>query len=232
MISLFRDFAKSKWAAGLFVLLILSFLIVGGSQTDIFRNLGPKHIITAGDRSVDVAQFRAEFERVRTGMQQEAGRPVTNEDLVKENVHIRYLEGQTNRLGFLNWAHKAGIRVSEELILKRIREIPAFFNQVTGQFDQAQYEQALSAQNVTPVMLEDEQLKLHEAIEDEVLLALPLIPLAPDTTMPAVPGAPAAQSKSKKPQGKTKAPRISDNSGLDDSRPNPFLALKGQLRKD
>ncbi|WP_269513753.1 peptidylprolyl isomerase [Brevundimonas subvibrioides] len=156
MISLFRAFAKSKWAAGLFVLLILSFMIVGGSQTDVLRNLGPKHIITAGDRSVDVAQFRTEFERVRTGMQEQAGRPVTNEDLVKENVHVRYLEGQTNRLGFLNWAHKAGIRVSEELVLKRIREIPAFFNQVTGQFDQAQYEQALAAQNVTPVMLEDE----------------------------------------------------------------------------
>ncbi|QTN18621.1 peptidylprolyl isomerase [Brevundimonas sp. AJA228-03] len=156
MISLFRAFAKSKWAAGLFVLLILSFLIVGGSQTDVLRNLGPKHIITAGDRSVDVAQFRSEFERVRTGMQEQAGRPVTNEDLVKENVHVRYLEGQTNRLGFLDWAYKAGIRVSEELVLKRIREIPAFFNQVTGQFDQAQYEQALAAQNVTPVMLEDE----------------------------------------------------------------------------
>jgi len=156
MISLFRNFAKSKWAAGLFVLLILSFLIVGGSQTDVLSSLGPKHIITAGDRSVDVAQFRAEFERVRTGMQEQAGRPVTNEDLVKENVHVRYLEGQTNRLGFLDWAYKAGIRVSEELVLKRIREIPAFFNQITGQFDQAQYEQALAAQNVTPVMLEDE----------------------------------------------------------------------------
>ncbi|AQR62023.1 rotamase [Brevundimonas sp. LM2] len=156
MISVFRNFAKSKWAAGLFVLLILSFLIVGGSQTDVLGNLGPKHVISAGDRSVDAAQFRAEFERVRTGMQQEAGRPITNEDLVKENVHLRYLEGQTNRLGFLNWAHKVGIRVSEELVLTRIREIPAFFNQVTGQFDQSQYEQALAAQNVTPVQLEDE----------------------------------------------------------------------------
>ena len=156
MISLFRDFAKSKWAAGLFLLLILSFLVVGGRQMDVLGGLGPKHIISAGDRSVDVAQFRAEFERVRTGMQQEAGRPVTNEDLVKENVHVRYLEGQTNRLGFLDWAYKAGIRVSEELVLKRIREIPAFFNQVTGQFDQDQYEKALAAQNVTPVQLEDE----------------------------------------------------------------------------
>ncbi|MES2883306.1 MAG: YceD family protein [Pseudomonadota bacterium] len=96
--------------------------------------------------------------------------------------------------------------------------------------DEAEEERLLA--DADPVMLEDEQLKLHEAIEDEVLLALPLIPLKPDAPMPAVPEAFAAAPKTKKPQGKTKAPRISDNSGLDDSRPNPFLALKGQLRKD
>ena len=96
--------------------------------------------------------------------------------------------------------------------------------------DEAEEERLLA--DADPVMLEDEQLLLHEAIEDEVLLALPLIPLSPDAPMPTVPEAAAGAPKSKKPQGKTKAPRISDNSGLDDSRPNPFLALKGQLRKD
>ncbi|MDP3406571.1 MAG: SurA N-terminal domain-containing protein [Brevundimonas sp.] len=156
MITLFRDFAKSKWAIGLFVLLILSFAIVGGSQTDVFGGLGPKHVISAGDRSVDAAQFRTDFERIRTNAQEQEGRPLTTEDLVEAGVHLRYLEGQTQRLGFLAWAHKVGIRPSEELVLKRIREIPAFFNQITGQFDQAQYEQALAAQNVTPVQLEDE----------------------------------------------------------------------------
>lgn len=156
MISLFRDFAKSKWAVGLFALLIISFAVVGGSQTDVFGGLGPKHVISAGDRSVDAAQFRAEFERIRSNAQEQEGRPLTTAELVEAGVHTRYLEGQTNRLGFLAWAHKVGIRPSEELVLKRIREIPAFFNQITGQFDQAQYEQALAAQNVTPVQLEDE----------------------------------------------------------------------------
>jgi peptidyl-prolyl cis-trans isomerase D len=156
MISLFRDFAKSKWAMGLFALLIISFAIVGGSQTDVFKTLGPQHVISAGDRSVDAAQFRTDFERIRAQAQEQERRPLTTEDLVQAGVHVRYLEGQTQRLGFLAWAYKAGIRPSEELVLKRIREIPAFFNQITGQFDQAQYEQALAAQNVTPVQLEDE----------------------------------------------------------------------------
>lgn len=156
MISLFRDFAKSKWAIGLFVLLIISFAIVGGSQTDVFKGLGGQHIISAGDRSVDAAQFRADFERIRTNASQQEGRQLTTEELVEAGIHTRYLEGQTQRLGFLNWAYKVGIRPSEELVLKRIREIPAFFNQITGAFDQAQYEQALAEQNITPIQLEDE----------------------------------------------------------------------------
>ncbi|MES2683226.1 MAG: YceD family protein [Pseudomonadota bacterium] len=96
--------------------------------------------------------------------------------------------------------------------------------------DEAEEERLLA--DADPVMLEDEQLKLHEAIEDEVLLALPLIPLAPDAPMPTVPEAASSDQKVKKSQGKTKVPAISDNYQLDDSRPNPFLALKGQLRKD
>lgn len=155
MITLFRNFAKSKWAAGLFALIILSFLIVG-AQSDVFANLGPRHIISAGDRSVDSNQFRADFERVRANLQEQAGRPVSYDDMVKENLHQQYLDTQTQRLGFLDWAWKAGIRPGKELVLKQIRQIPAFFNQITGQFDQDLYTQALAQQNLTSEMLEQD----------------------------------------------------------------------------
>jgi len=156
MISVFRDFAKSKWAVALFALLIISFAVVGGSQTDVFKGLGAQHVISAGERSVDALQFRTDFERIRANASEQEGRPLTTEDLVTANVHVRYLEAQTQRLGFLEWAERAGIRPDESLIIKRIREIPAFFNQVTGAFDQAQYEQTLAQQNFTPAQLEGE----------------------------------------------------------------------------
>ena len=155
MITLFRNFAKSKWAAGLFALLILSFLIVG-AQSDVFSSLGPKHVIDAGDRSVGAQQFRGDFERVRANLQEQAGRPVSFDDMVKENIHTQYLESQTQRMGFLAWAWNAGIRPGKELVLKEIRRIPAFFNQVSGQFDQDRYEQALAAQGMTSEMLEQD----------------------------------------------------------------------------
>jgi len=155
MISLFRNFAKSKWAAGLLVLVAIS-LLVTGARMDIFSNLGPKHVISAGTRSVDQPEFRADFERVRTNLATQAGRALTTEDLVKENIHVRFLDEQTRRLGFLSWAWETGVRPGKALVLKQIRGIPAFFNAVTGQFDQAQYQQALAAQNITPVQLEQE----------------------------------------------------------------------------
>jgi len=155
MISLFRNFAKSKWAAGLFALIILSFVVVG-AQSDIFANLGPRHVVSAGDRSIDSQRFRADFERVRANVSEQAGRPVSFEDLVAENLLSQYLASQVQRLGFSAWAWNAGIRPGKELVLKRIREIPSFFNQITGQFDQDLYLQALAQQNMTPDQLEQD----------------------------------------------------------------------------
>lgn len=164
MITLFRNFAKSKWAIGLLVVLALSLLITG-AQMDVFSGLGTRHVISAGERSVDPVQFRSDMDRVRSNIQEQAGRPVTIDEIVAENLHVRYLEEQTQRLGFMTWAWNAGIRPGKELVIKQIREIPAFFNQVTGQFSQDQYEQALAAQNVTPEMIErdfrDQYVQTH-----------------------------------------------------------------------
>jgi peptidyl-prolyl cis-trans isomerase D len=156
MISMFRNFAKSKWAVGLLAVLALSLLITGGSQVDIFGSLGPRHVIEAGDRSQDQEEFRRAFERVRADIQTRSGQPVAFQDLVNEGLHLRYLESQTQRFGFLEWAWGAGIRPGKELVLKQIRALPAFFNQVTGQFDPDRYNQILAEQNVTSVEIEQD----------------------------------------------------------------------------
>jgi peptidyl-prolyl cis-trans isomerase D len=155
MLTAFRAFSRSKWAAALLVLIAISFVIVG-ARMDVFSNLGPKHVIDAGDRSMNEVEFRTAFDQVRERLQQQVGRPLTNQELVAENIHVRFLTEQTQQLGFLNWAFKAGIRPGKELIVKQIRQIPAFFNSVTGQFDQQAYEAALAQQNLTPAMLEQD----------------------------------------------------------------------------
>ena len=84
--------------------------------------------------------------------------------------------------------------------------------------DEAEEERLLA--DADPVLLDAGQLMLADAIEDETLLALPLVPLS---------SAPA-QVTTKKRGGKTKDPAMGDNPRLDDSRPNPFAALKGKLK--
>ena len=155
MITLFRNFAKSKWAVGLFALIILSFVVVG-AQSDIFGNLGPRHVISAGDRSVGGAEFRTKLESTRANFAEQMGRPVTFEEMASEGYIEQYLQEQTRTLGFAEWAWKVGIRPGKDLVLSEIRKIPAFFNQVTGRFDQASYEQVLAQQNITPEMFLNE----------------------------------------------------------------------------
>ncbi|MBA4804370.1 MAG: peptidyl-prolyl cis-trans isomerase [Brevundimonas sp.] len=163
MLSVFRNFAKSPWAIGLLVLLALGLLITGGSQMDILANLGPRHVITAGDRSVDAAAFRTDMERIRASAQQQSGQAVSFEQLVGEGGElVQYLEQRSQQLGFMAWAWNAGVRPGKELVLRQIRQAPGFFDSVTGRFSEEQYRSVLAENNATPEMFE-------EQLRDEVM---------------------------------------------------------------
>lgn len=157
MLTATRKFAKSKWAIGLFVFLALGLLVTGGAQMgDFFGSFGPKHVISAGNRSVDAAQFRADMDAERQRTQEQAGRPVSFEDLVAGGRLTSALDQQANVYGFMAWAWDAGIRPGKELALRQIRQIPAFFDQVSGRFDEAQYETTLQRANLTRERFEQE----------------------------------------------------------------------------
>ncbi len=154
MLSALRAFAKSKWAIGLLVLLALGLLVTGGTQTDVLANLGPKHVVTAGDRSLGQAEFRNELNMIRDQSQQQAGRAIDFEELIAGGGLRQYLSQKAEQLGFVNWAWKAGIRPGKDLILRQIRQQSAFFDSVTGQFSADQYRNVLAENNATPEMLE------------------------------------------------------------------------------
>ena len=154
MLTAFRTFAKSKWAIGLLVLLALGLLVTGGSQMDVLANLGPKHVVSAGDRSLGQAEFRNELDRIREQAQEQAGRALDFEELIGEGGLRQYLEQKSQQLGFVNWAWKAGIRPGKELILREMRQAPAFFDSVTGRFSEEQYRAKLAENNATPEMFE------------------------------------------------------------------------------
>lgn len=115
--------------------------------------------------------------------------------------------------------------ISGELWLTCQRSLEPFQWPLAVHFDWAlvgdeEHEEALLA-DADPVLLDEENLLLHQSIEDEVLLCLPLMPIAPEKL-------PGQLTKAK---SETKASSIVHNAELDDTRPNPFALLKGQFPK-
>lgn len=167
MLTAFRTFAKSKWAMGLLVVLALALLVTGGTQLDVLGNLGPKHVVSAGDRSLSQAEFRTEMDRILQQSQEQAGRPLTFEELIGEGGLAQYLQQRSQQLGFMNWAWQVGIRPGKELVLRQLRQAPAFFDSVTGKFDENLYRSKLAENNLTPEMFEaqmrDQYITQHYA---------------------------------------------------------------------
>ncbi|MFN4297953.1 MAG: SurA N-terminal domain-containing protein [Brevundimonas sp.] len=155
MISSFRKLSKS-WVAPIIVgLIALSFVIVG--TTDFLgggSRSGP--VIKAGSREVSQTDYRRIVDQQLQNYREQSGQSVTMQDLVAQGGHIQILDGLAETEGFFAWAWRAGLRPGAELIAQQIREFPVFFNQITGQFDRAQYAQALAAQNLTEAQFEQE----------------------------------------------------------------------------
>lgn len=179
MISVFREFAKSKLAMALLVLVALSLLVTGGMSMDVLSQLGPQHVISAGDRSVDSQEFSQDVDRMRQNMQEQTGQGVTNEQLAERGIVDQLLQERTQLLGFMAWAYKAGIRPGHELVVKDIQQIPAFFNSVTGKFDEANYRQVLAQANMTPERMEqdvrDNYMTQHYASAMQAGMRLPRV---------------------------------------------------------
>ncbi len=68
-----------------------------------------------------------------------------------------------------------------------------------------------------PVLIHEGQLALHEAIEDELLMALPIAPMCALENCP---------NKSRANDGE-----VGDNRRPGEARPSPFAALKGQIKR-
>ncbi|HYC68789.1 peptidylprolyl isomerase [Brevundimonas sp.] len=156
MISIFRNFAKSKFAMGLLILTALGLLVTGGAQTDILGSLQAPKVVSAGDRSMSPQEFRAAMDRQLDQLQQQQGRSITYEELLAQADLNAILMGRAQELGFFAWAWKTGIRPGNELILRQIRAIPAFFDPVTNQFSETLYESKLAEVKMTPELLEQE----------------------------------------------------------------------------
>lgn len=152
MLAAIRAFAKSWVAAILIGLLIVSFAVFGSQ--DMFRRAPRDTVVVAGSRIVSPADFKRDFENVRRRAEQQAGQPVSVETAAESRLDMRLLDDIATSEGFFEVLRRMGVRPSDKLTISELREIPEFFNQVSGHFDEQRYQQRLAQIELTPAKFE------------------------------------------------------------------------------
>lgn len=154
MLSAFRRFAKSPWAIGLLGLIIVSFAIgsfaVGSSDVFGFGGIG-QNVVKVGDRTISQTEFRSAYERYRKGLEQQYRQPIPVELAVEQGLDRQVMEGMASSDAYSELLIKLGLRSPETMVNERIRAEQAFFDPITGAFDQKKFEAVLNENGLTPV---------------------------------------------------------------------------------
>lgn len=150
MISSLRAFAKSWVATLLFGLLIVSFVVFGIGNRTAFQSRISNAVIVAGDRQVSPTAYKAEFDRFKARVEQQVGQPITPEKAAENGLDGEVLRGLATNEAFSALLSKIGVRPSDKLIAAEIQKIPAFFDQVSGRFDEKAFKQKLAENGMSP----------------------------------------------------------------------------------
>ena len=154
MLTTVRRLSKSWFAAIIVGLLIIGLAVVG--MFDPMRFDFSRSVIKAGDREVTQPEFRQIIDNLNERNAQTTGQRFTMTELVDSGQHLQVLEGLAGEEGLFAWVWRVGLRPARELVAAQIRQQQAFFDPVTGQFDEAAMAQALSQAGLTPAQFEDD----------------------------------------------------------------------------
>lgn len=168
MISLFRRFAKSWVAAILLGLLIISFAVFGIG--DVFTGMNNNLVVSAGSREITTTDFRREFTSYKEQADERAGQPLTIEQAVAQGIDRQVLEGLAGREAFAELMHRIGVRISDAQVIEQIKQIPAFFDRISGKFDENLYAGTLAERQLTPELFE--RYMRDEMAQQQVMAAM------------------------------------------------------------
>ncbi|MDO8901580.1 MAG: SurA N-terminal domain-containing protein [Phenylobacterium sp.] len=165
MITAFRNFAKSWVAAILIGLLVISFAVFG--MSDVLQGQISSSVVKAGGRSFNDQDFRREYDQWRQNAEQQMGQPITPQMAAENGVIAGLLEQVATRLALAETLDRMGLRPGDSLVADQLRQIPAFFDPISGRFDKNLMEQRLGETNLTSdrfiALLEDEIAQQHFA---------------------------------------------------------------------
>lgn len=152
MLAIIRRHVKSLFAVILLSILIVAFAISGVG--DAFIGMNRNSVVKAGSRQVSTSDFKREFDQYKSQAEQRIGQPIPMDVVVERGLDRQVLESLAGRESLAELFHRMGVRVSDNQILTQIRQIPAFFDRVSGKFDEKLYAGALAERQLTPETFE------------------------------------------------------------------------------
>jgi peptidyl-prolyl cis-trans isomerase D len=158
MLSFFRSMAKSKILGLLLGLpLIAGLLTIGNVRQDLQGLFAAKDaVIQTGSRTFTTDDFKRQFDNYRRQAQQ-SGQQITPDDAVAQGLDQQMLRAYSERESIAELLHKLGVWPSDKLVADQLTKVKAFFDPISGKFDQKTYVQTLGQNNLTPAIFEKEQ---------------------------------------------------------------------------
>jgi peptidyl-prolyl cis-trans isomerase D len=154
MLAGFRAFYKSPAAVVLMGLLVFSFAIWG--VKDAFHTRISDDVIKAGSRRISTADFKNRFEQALQQLQKQTGQTVTPQQAVDQGAVGQMLQDLASAEAVQEAIRRSGVQPSDNLVIQELRKIPAFFNPVSGRFDQQTYQTLLNQNGLTAPMFEQQ----------------------------------------------------------------------------
>lgn len=153
MLTLMRNFLRSKVSLVLFGLIIISMAAWG--ITDVFSgNLGD-NIIQAGKRGITQQDFDRRVENYLR-VQRNQGRILTRQDAVEQGIVDQLFSLESGRIANLGYGERIGAVASEAAVVETVGENEVFADPLTGQFSADTYRRVLSQNQLTPQRFENE----------------------------------------------------------------------------
>ena len=151
MLTLFRNMLRTRLAGLLFLLIIIAMGAWG--VTDVFSGGLGNNLAAAGNVTLTEAQLDQEVERELRSATDEQGRALSKAQAAERGMIDQIYQRELFRTSLMAYADKLGATVTDDAILRVIREESAFQSD-TGTFDPELYRALLNANGFTPAMFE------------------------------------------------------------------------------
>jgi peptidyl-prolyl cis-trans isomerase D len=138
MLLQFRKLSRGAAATiilGLVGLAMVAFLIPSGG----IQMPGMATVAQVGGERITPAQLTRELELTLKN-QRAQGADVTRQEAIDAGLHMRVLERLIARQAIFAYAKRLGVSASDAQVAEAVREMPGVTNPITGQFDQAAFE--------------------------------------------------------------------------------------------